>query len=139
VGQQGGALTVFGPVGPSAFSQSPVRPAWYRGCCCFETMRAARAAHAHCSSAIQAVRGDGEQVWVVIKQVCEGLGLRDHGQTTKLKNKPWAVTQLIWATAVDGKAYESLCLSLDSLPIWLATIDAKRVKPEVQPKLIAAR
>jgi hypothetical protein len=85
------------------------------------------------------VRGDGEQVWVVVKRVCEALGLDETGQRRKLADKAWAVAELKSATALDGKAYETLCLSLDSLPMWLATIDVKRVKPEVQPKLIAAR
>jgi len=86
---------------------------------------------------IQAVRGDGEQVWVVVKRVCETLGVREHDQAVKLKGKAWAVTGMIQATALDGKTYQTFCLSLDSLPIWLATIDVKRVKPEVRPKLIA--
>ena len=80
---------------------------------------------------------DGEQLFVSVRRVCEALGVQPHGQAEKLKTKPWAVTQLICATGPDGKSYETFCINLDSLPMWLATIDASRVSPELAPKLIA--
>lgn len=86
--------------------------------------------------ALQAVR-EGEQVWVVVKRVCEALGITDQGQAVKLKAKPWAVTTMIVATGPDGRNYESFCLSLDSLPMWLAGIEPGRVRPEAREKLIA--
>lgn len=85
---------------------------------------------------LQTVR-EGERVWVVVRRVCEALGLHAHGQAEKLKEKPWAVTQLVCATGSDGKSYEMLCIELDKLPMWLATIDTDRVKAEAREKLIA--
>jgi hypothetical protein len=87
--------------------------------------------------AIQAVRGGDEQVWIVVKRVCEALGVDESRQRKKLASKAWAVTDLKSATALDGKNYESFCLSLDSLPMWLATIEPARVKPDARAKLIA--
>jgi hypothetical protein len=44
---------------------------------------------------------------------------------------------MIVAVAEDGKEREMLFVHLDCLPMWLATIEASRVKEDVRPKLIA--
>ena len=66
---------------------------------------------------------------MVVKRVGEALGVTEQGQGVKLKGKPWATTTMIVAVAEDGKSRETFCLSLDSLPMWLATIEPARVKP----------
>lgn len=78
---------------------------------------------------------DGRGVWVPLRRPCEALGIDPDGQRRKLQGKPWAVTEMISATGPDGKLYEMFALHLDCLPMWLATIDAKRVKEEMRPKL----
>lgn len=83
---------------------------------------------------LQTVR-DGDKVWVVLKRACEALGLPVHTQAEKLKSKTWADTRLVRVTAEDGKSYETFCLDLDSLPMWLATIDVGRVRIEAREKL----
>lgn len=88
------------------------------------------------AESVQAVK-DGEAVWVVIKRVCEALGIDHDSQRQKLASKPWATTVLITAVAEDGKNREVFCADIDSLPMWLATIDANRVKPEARFKLVA--
>lgn len=85
---------------------------------------------------LQTVR-EGERVWVVLKRACEALGIEAHGQAEKLKEKAWATTQLICAVAEDGCNRELFCVDLDTLPMWLATIDVGRVRPEAREKLIA--
>jgi hypothetical protein len=85
---------------------------------------------------VQAVR-EGETVWVIVKRVCEALGIADQSQAAKLKEKAWATTTLIVAVAEDGKNREVFCLDLDSLPMWLATIEPSRVKEEARFKLAA--
>ena len=91
------------------------------------------------SDNIQAVR-EGEQVWVVVKRVCEALAIDPEGQRQRLRDPsraPWAVTCMTQATGPDGKTYEVFALDLKSLPLWLATIDAGRVKPEARFQLVA--
>lgn len=85
---------------------------------------------------IQAIR-QGNEVWVVVRRVCDALGIAEQRQATKLREKHWATTTLMVAVAEDGKNRELFCVSLDSLPMWLATIEASRVNPESRPKLIA--
>lgn len=84
-----------------------------------------------CGAPIDACR-DGDTIWVVVRRVSEALGVQAHGQAARLKNKPWAVTQMICATGPDGKTYEMLCISHRSLPMWLATIEPSR---STSPKL----
>lgn len=84
---------------------------------------------------LQTVR-DGERVWVVLKRACEALGLDAATQAEKLKEKAWATTGLIPADLPDGRNYEMFCVDMDTLPMWLATIDVGRVKEESRAKLI---
>lgn len=86
--------------------------------------------------AVQAVR-DGERVQVVVKRVCEALGIDPDGQRRKLAEKPWACTELISVQLPGDQTREVFCLDLDSLPMWLATIEPSRVNPEVRFKLVA--
>jgi len=88
-----------------------------------------------CGSTLDAVNVDGT-VWVSVRRACESLGLAMASQHEKLKTAPWATIRLIVTVAEDGKARELFCVDLDSLPMWLATIDASRVSDEARPKLV---
>lgn len=85
---------------------------------------------------IEAVMEEGRP-WASIRSICSGLGLHLQAQHEKLRAKPWAVIRLIRTTAADGKSYETLCIDLDSLPMWLATIEPSRVKPAARDALVA--
>ncbi|MBP3956756.1 hypothetical protein J8F10_15900 [Gemmata sp. G18] len=77
--------------------------------------------------------GDGK-VWAAIKRCGENLGLDLETQRRKLKNKEWTVTGEMPATGPDGKQYTVSMIDLDALPMWLASIDARKVKPEIREK-----
>lgn len=79
---------------------------------------------------------DGGRVWVSVSKLCEALGLGYSSQLQKLKEKPWATVTLVVMVAEDGKNRSVACLDLDSLPMWLATIDTKRVAPAAREKLV---
>lgn len=81
------------------------------------------------------VARDGDRVLVSIRRVCEALGVDTKGQLAKLHGKRWAVVEMVSMTGPDGKTYDTACLSLDSLPMWLATIEPTRVALHVRPKL----
>jgi hypothetical protein len=84
--------------------------------------------------ALSCIEQDG-RLWVAVKPVCEALGIDNKGQQAKLSTKTWAVVEFISTTGADGKRYEMSCLDLDSLPMWLATIEPARVRAEVRAKL----
>lgn len=85
---------------------------------------------------IEAVK-QGEDVFVSVRRACEHIGLASNGQIEKLKEKEWSVNKFILSTGPDGKMYENFMLHLDSVPMWLATIDAGRVNESARPLLIA--
>lgn len=80
-------------------------------------------------------REDG--VWISLRRACESVGVDFASQTTKLRAKPWATVAMITTVAEDGKNREFFCLHLDSVPMWLATIEPSRVAEGVREKLIA--
>ena len=79
------------------------------------------------------------KVWVPLRRPCEALGLDEEGQRQKLKKQPWATTCLMQAVADDGKNREMFCVALESMPMWMATIEPTRVKggDRIKAKLIA--
>ena len=79
---------------------------------------------------------DGDVLWVGVRPVCIALGVDDMTQKQKLGAKSWAITQMTRTKAADGREREVFCIDLDSLPMWLATIDERRVPEEIRPKLI---
>jgi hypothetical protein len=86
---------------------------------------------------VQATEAKGE-VWVVLARVCDHLGIDTASQARRLKSKPWACTVMMTAQLPgDGQTRELFCLSLDCLPMWLATIETSRVAVAVRCKLIA--
>lgn len=84
---------------------------------------------------LHAVRGPGGKVWVSLRRCCECLEIDPEGQRKKLKGKAWAVAEEMSATGADGKQYLMTFVDLDSLPMWLATIDARKVAEHVREKL----
>jgi hypothetical protein len=84
---------------------------------------------------LEAVQDAGGAVWASLRRMCEGVGIDESKQRRKLKNKPWATTDLKSAVAQDGKRRELMMVHLDTIPMWLATIEPSKVKPEVRPKL----
>src|SRR5947209_2996136 len=71
-------------------------------------------------------------VYVPLRRLCDNLGLQSHGQAEKLRHRAWANTQMICLLDSAGREFEMLCLHLDSVPMWLATIEPSRVKEELR-------
>jgi hypothetical protein len=88
------------------------------------------------SDEIEAVRGKDGQGWVVVHKVCEVLGVDANGQTQRLKKLTWPTTCVLHVVANDGRVREHFCLSTESTPMWLATIQTSRVNPKVKSKLV---
>lgn len=84
--------------------------------------------------ALECATRDGQH-YVALRPMCDALGIDDHSQRTKLKGKSWATGVIITLVAEDGKSRAMYCLSLDSVPMWLATIEPSKVKPDSREKL----
>lgn len=75
-------------------------------------------------------------VWVPLKRMCEALGVSMQGQHARLQTKAWATIKPILTVGDDGKDREMFALHLDSVPMWLATIEPSRVDESVRAKLV---
>lgn len=85
---------------------------------------------------VQSVAIDGKPV-VAFKAMTENLGLDYSRQLKKVKAKSWAELRTVPVVAVDGKTYDTTCIDLRTLTMWLATIDENRVSEEARPLVIA--
>lgn len=80
----------------------------------------------------------GDQVFVAMKPVVEGMGLNWDSQRKRIRRDPILspVAVMMTGTGSDGKSYDLLCLPLDKLSGWLLGIDVNRVRPELKDTII---
>lgn len=81
---------------------------------------------------------EGNKVYVGINLVCRALGIVERKQRRKINEHPTLCqgsTKRYVPT--NGGNQETSMLELDYLPLWLATINPKTVKPEIKEKLVS--
>lgn len=81
------------------------------------------------ASIIEALRS-GTQGWVLLKPLCEQLGLDFSAQTRRLERQPWATVAIMAMVGADGRERRMLCLDAAKVGMWLATLDTKRIKDQ---------
>ena len=87
---------------------------------------------------ILAFSRNGEK-FVAIKPICQALGLDWSAQLQRIKRDPLfeSVMVIITTTGSDGKRYDMVTMMLEYFPMWLAKIQADRVKdPNAREKII---
>lgn len=80
--------------------------------------------------------GDGKSYRVVVRRICENLGVDYSTQLQRLKNQPWAVVGNCPTTGADGKTYTMAVVDRRTLIMWLATIDTNRLPEEKRARII---
>ena len=81
------------------------------------------------------------QFYTRLDDICNGLGIDPASQRRRIQNDE-AIADKLVNIAVETPYQDSLrkrevaFLNLRALPYWLGTIDAKRVKEEIKPKVI---
>lgn len=86
-------------------------------------------------NALQAVEQDGT-IWVSVRRVCEAIGVAHQPQMLKLAERSWAcVTQRV-TRDTSGRTQQMTMVDLDTLGMWLATIDERRVSEAARPKVV---
>jgi hypothetical protein len=85
---------------------------------------------------LEAVRDIDGAVWVVARRVCEAIGLSADAQRRRLQAQPWARTTMTVVRDSAGREQEAFMVHLDTLPMWLATVDAGRVDADVAARLV---
>ena len=81
-------------------------------------------------SVMIAQKSDDGEIYAALKPICENIGIAFNGQRERLNRTPWAVVRMIRTTGADGKRYDMMAVSRKTLTMWLATIDASRLKDE---------
>ncbi len=82
---------------------------------------------------IPTFEADGER-WVAMKPVVQAIGFWWASQAAKLKNPIYMCR--LYRHASNGGVQEMMCIPLKAYPIWLNSINAKRVEPEKRPGFI---
>ncbi|NQY22805.1 MAG: hypothetical protein HRT41_02145 [Campylobacteraceae bacterium] len=72
---------------------------------------------------------------IVVKDICENIGLIFSGQFTKIKTDPSYQSKLI-KVQTNGGEQEVFTIPLSKLNGWLFSINPNKVRPEVKQKLI---
>lgn len=75
---------------------------------------------------------------VALRPVCEAIGLDWQGQHARLMRHPVlaSTVSMTKTVAEDGKLREMACLPLSMLNGWLFGVDASRVNPDAQDRLL---
>jgi hypothetical protein len=81
------------------------------------------------------------QFYVVLNDVCRGLGVDSRSQRRRIQEDEAIADKLVnipFETPYQDsvRVQEVACLNLRAIPYWLGTIDAKRVKDEIRPQVI---
>lgn len=85
------------------------------------------------------VRDQSEtQIFVPLRPICEYLGIDWPSQYQRVNRDEVLsdTTRSIVVITTDRGPREMVCLPLDFLPGWLFTINARRVRPELKPKIV---
>lgn len=86
-------------------------------------------------SVLVAQRIDGEPA-VAVKPICENIGIDFNSQLKRLKKAPWAAVVMMTTVGADGKNREMVGINRKTLIMWLATIDASRLKNETAKNMV---
>lgn len=89
-----------------------------------------------------AVRSADGDVYVAVRQMCDALGLDRRGQVRRIKRQPILEEGYTGGVITSppgekggGGPQQAGLLRVDLVPLWLAGIDTKRVRPEIRDKL----
>ncbi len=80
---------------------------------------------------------DSSAIFVPLARLCDNLGIARARQAQRIREHPVlarGLTTLMFESG--GGPQEAQCLRIDMIPLWLAGVNANRVKPEIRDKLI---
>jgi hypothetical protein len=77
-----------------------------------------------------------EEPFTPMKPIVEGMGLDWRAQAAKFRSNKerWGVVMI--ATPSDGGQQDAVCLPVRKLPAWMASINPKKVREEIRPRVI---
>lgn len=75
-------------------------------------------------------RSEDGDVFAALRPICNSMGIDFSGQLQKMKRQPWATVGELHTVGADGKTRDMTSVNRKTLTMWLATIDASRLKDE---------
>lgn len=78
----------------------------------------------------------GNEAFVSLPSLCVALGIADINQRIKVRKNPQFCAQVLPIRALDGKIYETICLPLTRLSLWLCSISPTKLKDEHQRQML---
>jgi hypothetical protein len=86
---------------------------------------------------LAAVQRPDQTVYVVFNRVCDALGFKRWSQARRIQAHSVLSTGFVTLTIqTEGGPQDAQCLKLDLLPLWLAGVQASKVKEELREKLV---
>jgi hypothetical protein len=84
-----------------------------------------------------AVRQTDGTIFVLFTRLCENLGLARWSQVRRVQSHEVLNDGFVTLEIeTEGGVQSVQCLRLDLLPLWMSTLHTRRVKAEIQPKLV---
>ena len=84
-----------------------------------------------------AVQQPDEAVFIVFNRICDALGFKRWSQARRIQAHSVLSTGFVTLTIqTEGGPQDAQCLKLDLLPLWLAGVQASKVKAELREKLV---
>lgn len=75
--------------------------------------------------------------YIALRPLCEALGMDWKSQHARTAKNPQFHCGDITTVDAQGRNYPMVCLPVRQVGMWLCTINARRVKPEIRDRLIA--
>jgi hypothetical protein len=88
------------------------------------------------SDVIETVKTEKGDIRILAKKVCDLLSLDWSGQLKKLRTSAWGGVEIISIPDSTGKTQEQVTIPMRALPMWLASLNPDKVKPELREKVI---
>jgi hypothetical protein len=92
-----------------------------------------------CGEMVDVAVGNDGRVWVLVRRVCDVLGVDFSSQRQKLLTQGWAGEKMRLMSLPDAtgtRTQQQAVIDVDALPMWLATIDEARVREDIRPTLV---
>jgi len=87
------------------------------------------------NSVVEVIRNENGEPFVVVKSVCDSIGVAHWKQTDRLKANP-TFKGSTYVVPSAGGPQETYCLPLNQLNLWLGSINPMRTKEPVRSNLI---
>lgn len=84
---------------------------------------------------LQCIRGPDGEGYTAVRRMCEAMGVSFTGQRARLKNADWSCVKMIFTHDASGRKQELFCIPIRRLPMWFATMNARKVAPERRPQI----